>query len=245
MTCLLKITQNEFCLRYLELTVKASDASVVKVTSYSKAHGTLHYKIKILKEFPMDEQLYVNVHSPVTMQDIQSNISYKLWSAVFCLYCYGLNNGRLLPFGPAVQIPLVGTGIMPKCSQQPFSATPAYILKLLSNLGLIVTALVVVAFSVWLYFSLNPSVGTTQINPDDVLFGFAVRRLNLRKLLCCFYRGFIHHHHHHKVTSTDSYLIKANRQLSVNCSISRKLLADRLTVLFSCVSFWANKPLMY
>uniref|UniRef100_A0A1B0BFA1 Uncharacterized protein n=1 Tax=Glossina palpalis gambiensis TaxID=67801 RepID=A0A1B0BFA1_9MUSC len=50
--------------------------------------------------------------------------------------------------------------------QQPFSAAPAYILKLLSNLGLIVTVVILVAFTVWLYFSLNPSVGTTQINPD-------------------------------------------------------------------------------
>uniref|UniRef100_A0A1B0A776 Uncharacterized protein n=1 Tax=Glossina pallidipes TaxID=7398 RepID=A0A1B0A776_GLOPL len=60
--------------RFIEQTVKASDASVVKVTSYTKAHGTLQYKITILKEFPIDEQFYVNVHSPATMQDIQSSM---------------------------------------------------------------------------------------------------------------------------------------------------------------------------
>lgn len=53
------------------LQVKPSDASLLKVSTHTKAHGTIQYKIKILKQLPLDEQIFVHVISPSTMQDIQ------------------------------------------------------------------------------------------------------------------------------------------------------------------------------
>ncbi|XP_037824848.1 nuclear pore membrane glycoprotein 210 [Lucilia sericata] len=117
-----------------KVEVKPSDSSLLKVTTHTKAHGTLQYKIKILKELPLDEQLFVHVHSPATMQDIQ--------------------------------IPVMGSTTLQKCSNQPFNSSSALLVKILSNLGLIVVAIVILAATVWLYLYLNPSSGSTQINPD-------------------------------------------------------------------------------
>ncbi|CAD7078083.1 unnamed protein product [Hermetia illucens] len=54
-----------------KVEVKPSDASVLEVIPQAKAHGSLQYKVKLINELPTDEQLFVQVHSPLTLQDIQ------------------------------------------------------------------------------------------------------------------------------------------------------------------------------
>ncbi|XP_013110354.2 nuclear pore membrane glycoprotein 210 [Stomoxys calcitrans] len=117
-----------------KVEVKPSDANYLKISTHTKAHGTIQYKIVMLKQLPLDEQIFVHVISPSTMQDIQ--------------------------------IPVLGSTTLQKCSSKPFNTSSAFMVKLLSNIGLIVVAIVILAATVWLYLYLNPSSGTTKINPD-------------------------------------------------------------------------------
>ncbi|XP_020712667.1 nuclear pore membrane glycoprotein 210 isoform X1 [Ceratitis capitata] len=118
-----------------KVEVKASDAKYLQVTQQVKAHGSLQYKVKIQHELPTDEQLFIHVHSPTTLQDIE--------------------------------IPILGTNnLLQTCSTQPFSNSSSFFVKVISNIGLIVTALVVLGFTVWLYVFLSPQQSKTEINTD-------------------------------------------------------------------------------
>ncbi|XP_014100175.2 nuclear pore membrane glycoprotein 210 [Bactrocera oleae] len=118
-----------------KVEVKASDAKYLQVIQQVKAHGSLQYKVKILHELPTDEQLFIRVHSPTTLQDIE--------------------------------IPILGANtLLQTCSAQPFSNSSSFFVKVVSNIGLIVTALVALGFTVWLYVFLSPQQSTTEINAD-------------------------------------------------------------------------------
>ncbi|XP_054736969.1 nuclear pore membrane glycoprotein 210 [Anastrepha obliqua] len=118
-----------------KVEVKASDTKYLQVTQQVKAHGSLQYKVKILHELPTDEQLFIHVHAPTTLQDIE--------------------------------IPILGANtLLQTCSTQPFSNSSSFFVKVISNVGLIVTALVVLGFTVWLYVFLSPQQSKTEINAD-------------------------------------------------------------------------------
>ncbi|XP_067631860.1 nuclear pore membrane glycoprotein 210 [Eurosta solidaginis] len=118
-----------------KVEVKASNTKHLQVIQQVKAHGSLQYKVKILHELPTDEELFIHVHSPTTLQDIE--------------------------------IPILGANtLLQTCSTQPFSNSSSFFVKVISNIGLIVTALVVLGFTVWLYVFLSPQQTKTEINAD-------------------------------------------------------------------------------
>ncbi|XP_036332453.1 nuclear pore membrane glycoprotein 210 [Rhagoletis pomonella] len=66
-----------------------------------------------------------------------------------------------------IEIPILGANtLLQTCSTQPFSDSSSFFVKVISNIGLIVTALVVLAFTVWLYVFLSPQQSKTEINAD-------------------------------------------------------------------------------
>lgn len=97
--------------------ITVSDASALEITPTTKAHGSLQYKIRVRKHLPVDETIFVNVHSPLTQQTIQ--------------------------------IPIQSTSAEPKCVNQPFQSVPAIVVNLISNFGLIISALIVLSATIW------------------------------------------------------------------------------------------------
>lgn len=109
-------------LQRVHLTI--SDPNSFEIVPTTKTHGTHQYKIKPIKSFPVDETAFVNVHSPLTVQNIQ--------------------------------IPIQSLKIAPKCVNQPFQGVSTFALNLISNLGLIVSALIVLSATIWgTYLSTN------------------------------------------------------------------------------------------
>lgn len=97
--------------------ITASDVNALEITPTTKSHGSLQYKIRVRKHLPIDETIFVNVHSPLTQQTIQ--------------------------------IPIQSTSAEPKCVNQPFQSVPTIVLSLISNFGLIISALIVLSATIW------------------------------------------------------------------------------------------------
>ncbi|EDW01493.1 nuclear pore membrane glycoprotein 210 [Drosophila grimshawi] len=76
-----------------KLQVKASDTNYFAVELIEHAHGLSKYRVRFLKDFPLEENLYVLVHSPDTNQSIQVPI---IGDTTFAGKCSGRPGGPLL-----------------------------------------------------------------------------------------------------------------------------------------------------
>lgn len=96
--------------------VTSSDPSAFEITS-TKAKSANQYKIKLLRNIPLDETAYIIVNSPLTMQ--------------------------------TVQIPVQSLRFAQKCLNQPFQSFSTLAFNVISNLGLIVSLLIILAATIW------------------------------------------------------------------------------------------------
>ncbi|XP_017475725.1 PREDICTED: nuclear pore membrane glycoprotein 210 isoform X2 [Rhagoletis zephyria] len=65
-----------------------------------------------------------------------------------------------------IEIPILGANtLLQTCSTQPFSDSSSFFVKVISNIGLIVTALVVLAFTVWLFSTSIKNKSRTASTP--------------------------------------------------------------------------------
>ncbi|ALC40423.1 gp210, partial [Drosophila busckii] len=69
----------------LKLEVKPSDSSYFAVDLLEKAHGLSKYRVRFLKELPLDERLFILVHSPVTEQSVEVPIVSDQMLATKCV----------------------------------------------------------------------------------------------------------------------------------------------------------------
>lgn len=99
------------------IQVSTSDPKSFEAVSKSKTHGKYEYKIRLLKNLPDDETVFLIINSPLTMQTIQ--------------------------------IPIQSVKLMQKCLSQPFQSFSTMALGLISNLGLIVSMLIVLSATIW------------------------------------------------------------------------------------------------
>lgn len=56
---------------FLIIQVKPSDSTLLEIKQQAKTHGSLQYKVKVLNEISSDSQMFIYVHSPLTLQDIE------------------------------------------------------------------------------------------------------------------------------------------------------------------------------
>ncbi|XP_055917855.1 nuclear pore membrane glycoprotein 210 [Eupeodes corollae] len=122
-----------------KIEVKPSDTSILELIPQAKVHGSLQYKVKQLNQLPTEEQLFIYVHSPLTQEDIEIPI------------VLGLN------------------ALQQKCSNQPFSNSSTFLIKIVSNVGLIISALIILAATIWVLIVCSPqrrSSYRTDINSE-------------------------------------------------------------------------------
>lgn len=110
----LTVTGIERILQRVQVT--SSDPSAFEITSI-KAKSSIQYKIKLLRNIPLDETPYILVNSPLTLQTIQ--------------------------------IPVQSLRVAPKCLNQPFQSISTIAFNIISNLGLIVSLLIILAATTW------------------------------------------------------------------------------------------------
>lgn len=96
--------------------VSSSDPSAFEITS-TKAKSSNQYKIKLLRNIPLDETTYIIVNSPLTLQTIQ--------------------------------IPVQSLRVAQKCLNQPFQSISTIAYNIISNLGFIVSLLIILAATIW------------------------------------------------------------------------------------------------
>lgn len=110
----LTVTGIERILQRVQVT--SSDPNAFEITS-TQAKNSNQYKIKILRNIPLDETVFIIVNSPLTMQTIQ--------------------------------IPVQSLRIAMKCLNQPFQSFTTIAYSVISNLGLIVSMLIILAATIW------------------------------------------------------------------------------------------------
>ncbi|XP_031623845.1 nuclear pore membrane glycoprotein 210 isoform X2 [Contarinia nasturtii] len=98
--------------------VTSSDASAFEIVP-TKAKNAIQYKIKTLKNIPLDETAFIIVNSPLTMQTIQ--------------------------------IPIQSLIIAQKCMSQPFQSFSTVAVNIISNIGLIVSMLIILSATIWAF----------------------------------------------------------------------------------------------
>lgn len=109
------VTGLEKVLQKIEVT--SSDPTSLEVIPTIKTHGSFQYKLKALKNLPVDESIFVSIWSPLTIQTIQ--------------------------------IPVLSSNILRKCLNQPFQSVSSILINIVSNFGLIISALIVLAATIW------------------------------------------------------------------------------------------------
>jgi hypothetical protein len=58
------------------IQVKPSNPSAIEITQHSKVSGSLHYKVKLLSTYNVDDEVSVKIHSPATLQTIEVRFMY-------------------------------------------------------------------------------------------------------------------------------------------------------------------------
>lgn len=94
----------------------SSDSNALEITS-TKSKNSIQYKVKILKNIPIEETVHIIINSPLTMQTIQ--------------------------------IPIQSIRIAPKCANQPFQSFSTAAFNIISNLGLIISMLIILSATIW------------------------------------------------------------------------------------------------
>lgn len=104
-----------------KLEVSPSNPNMLEVLVSHKGPGTIQYKLRLLNSYPLgsNEELYVSVNSPLTLQN--------------------------------VKIPIQSPLILRKCASQPLYSVPNMFLNYVSNFGLLISALIVLAATVWVF----------------------------------------------------------------------------------------------
>lgn len=101
--------------------VSPSDSSYLEINLLNKLPGALQYKGRLINNYPENDELSINIYSPLTLQ--------------------------------TVQIPIQSHMMMQKCSNQPFLNMPNAFWSIISNFGLIISAVIVLAATIYgLYF---------------------------------------------------------------------------------------------
>ncbi|XP_055379498.1 nuclear pore membrane glycoprotein 210 [Condylostylus longicornis] len=118
-----------------KIEIKSSDEEILEISPQAKAHGSIHFKLKLLSEFPADENVFVNIVSPLTLQNLEIPI-------------------------------LKPSTLIQTCSNQPFKTTPVFLMNFISNLGFIISIIVLVATIVWIAMFGFPGRSRADINPD-------------------------------------------------------------------------------
>lgn len=99
-----------------KVQVTSSDPSAFEILT-TAGQTSNQYKIKLLRNIPVDESAFITVNSPLTMQTIQ--------------------------------IPVHSLQMSQKCLNQPFQSFSTVAFNVISNLGLIVSMLIILAATVW------------------------------------------------------------------------------------------------
>lgn len=124
--------------------------------------GTINHKrhplnlsllLSSLLEFKRKTKLIIIYIKMSTISLIHTNIhtqTFNMCELVFCL----ASVYTFLTFYPffhfhLFQIPVLGSTTIQKCSSKPFNTSSAFVVKLLSNIGLIVVAIFILAATVW------------------------------------------------------------------------------------------------
>lgn len=97
--------------------VSSSHPTTFEITAGIRSHDSKQFKVKVLRSLTSDEDAFVLINSPVTLQTIR--------------------------------IPIRITQSAQKCSNQPFQSFSVITYNIISNLGLIIFTLFILAASVW------------------------------------------------------------------------------------------------
>lgn len=123
-----------------KVQVTSSDPSAFEIST-TAAKNSNQYKIKLLRNIPVDETAFITVNSPLTMQTIQ--------------------------------IPIQSLQIAQKCLNQPFQGFSTVAFNVISNLGLIVSMLIILSATVWgEYHFYTMNINTHSVVQSDVFFVF-------------------------------------------------------------------------
>lgn len=97
--------------------VSSSHPNTFEITSGTRSHNSKQFKVKLLRSVPSDENVFVLINSPLTLQTIR--------------------------------IPIRSAHTAQKCSNQPFQSFSVITYNIISNLGLIIFMLFILAATVW------------------------------------------------------------------------------------------------
>lgn len=124
--------------------------------------GTINHKrhplnlsllLSSLLELKRKTKLIIIYIKMSTISLIHTNIHTQTFNMCELVFCFGfcLHFFNLLSFFHfhLFQIPVLGSTTIQKCSSKPFNTSSAFVVKLLSNIGLIVVAIFILAATVW------------------------------------------------------------------------------------------------